>query len=96
MKTGKIRFYKKMIMKRVPIIIFFLTLAMVWGEAQSAPAAEKPGQMLTPELEMAVFRHLNKEDRLLNRQAVRPGKTEELEGGDDVSGEWVLFHPPCL
>lgn len=61
------------------------------GAAQSAPAAEKQGQLLAPELEMAIFRHLNKEDRLLNRQAVWPRKTEELEGGDDVSGEWVLF-----
>ncbi len=60
--------------------------------AQSAPAVEKPGQLLTPELEMAIFRHLNKEDRLLNRQTVWPRKTtEELDGGDDVSGEWVLF-----
>ena len=91
LKTGKIRFYKKMIMKRVPTIIFFITLAMMSGATQSAPAAEKPGELLAPELEMAVFRHLNKEDRLLNRQAVRPGKTEELDGGDDVSGEWVLF-----
>ena len=61
------------------------------GAAQSAQAAEKPGELLTPELEMAVFRHLNKEDRLLNRQAVWPRNTEELDGGDDVSGEWVLF-----
>lgn len=90
-KPGNERFYKKMIMKRGPTILFFLSLATMSGAAQSAPAAEKPGQMLTPELEMAVFRHLNKEDRLLNRQAVWPGKTEELDGGDDVSGEWVLF-----
>lgn len=80
-----------MIMKRVPTILLLLSLATMSGAAQSAPAAEKQGQLLAPELEMAIFRHLNKEDRLLNRQAVWPRKTEELEGGDDVSGEWVLF-----
>lgn len=80
-----------MIMKRVPTILLLLSLATMSGAAQSAPAAEKQGQLLAPELEMAIFRHLNKEDRLLNRQTVWPRKTEELEGGDDVSGEWVLF-----
>ena len=78
-------------MERVPTILFLITLATMSGAAQPTPAAEKPGQLLTPELEMAVFRHLNKEDRLLNRQAVWPRNTEELDGGDDVSGEWVLF-----
>ncbi len=78
-------------MERVPTIRFLITLATLSGAAQSAQAAEKPGQLLTPELEMAVFRHLNKEDRLLNRQSVWPRNTEELDGGDDVSGEWVLF-----
>ncbi len=80
-----------MIMKTVPTILLILSLATMSGAAQSAPAAEKQGQLLAPELEMAIFRHLNKEDRLLNRQAVWPRKTDELEGGDDVSGEWVLF-----
>ncbi|MBC9868308.1 MAG: hypothetical protein F7O42_10595 [Opitutae bacterium] len=78
-------------MERVPTILFLITLVTMSGAAQSAQAAEKPGELLTPELEMAVFRHLNKEDRLLNRQAVWPRNTEELDGGDDVSGEWVLF-----
>lgn len=78
-------------MKTVPTILLLLSLATMSGAAQSAPAAEKQGQLLAPELEMAIFRHLNKEDRLLNRQAVWPRKTDELEGGDDVSGEWVLF-----
>lgn len=78
-------------MKTVPTILLILSLATISGAAQSAPAAEKQGQLLAPELEMAIFRHLNKEDRLLNRQAVWPRKTDELEGGDDVSGEWVLF-----
>ena len=54
-------------------------------------AQEKSEQFLDPEQEMKLFRHLNKEDRLLNRQAVRPRKTDGLDGGDDVSGEWVLF-----
>ena len=36
---------KKVIIKRVPTIIFILTLAMMSGAAQSAQAAEKPGQL---------------------------------------------------
>jgi hypothetical protein len=64
-------------------------------------AQQEKEQFLDPELEMAIFRYLNKEDRLLNRQSVWPRKTasasllqsstDGLDGGDDVSGEWVLF-----
>ena len=54
-------------------------------------AQEESEQLLDPELEMKIFRHLNKEDRLLNRQPVWPRKTDGLGGGDDVSGEWILF-----
>ncbi len=54
-------------------------------------AQEDSEQLLDPELEMKIFRHLNKEDRLLNRQSVWPRQTETQKGGDDVSGEWVLF-----
>ncbi|MCK4746692.1 MAG: hypothetical protein KAT15_06645, partial [Bacteroidales bacterium] len=46
---------------------------------------------MDPELEMEIIRYLNKEDRLLNRQSVWPRQTETQKGGDDVSGEWVLF-----
>jgi hypothetical protein len=91
LKPSKKRFYKKMIMKRVPTIIFILTLATMSGAAQSAQAAEKPGQLLTPELEMAIFRQLNLEDRIANRQAVLPKRAGEQNGGADVSGEWICF-----
>jgi hypothetical protein len=57
----------------------------------NAIAQDKDDQYLAPELEMELFRYLNKEDRLLNRQSVWPRQTETQKGGDDVSGEWVLF-----
>ena len=56
-----------------------------------AIAQDKEEQYLDPEIEMEIFRYLNKEDRLLNRQLVWPRLTETQKGGDDVSGEWVLF-----
>jgi len=43
------------------------------------------------ELEMAIIKYLNLEDRIANRQAVLPKRTEGQDGGDDVSGEWVCF-----
>ncbi len=64
-------------MKRVLTITGSLLLATMSGAAQSAPAAEKPGQLLAPELEMAVIRQLNLEDRIANRQAVLPKNTKE-------------------
>jgi hypothetical protein len=54
-------------------------------------AHDQKYQYLDPELEMEIIRYLNQEDRLLNRQSVWPRKTGDLDGGDDVSGEWVLF-----
>jgi len=78
-------------MKRVLTITGLLLLVTMSGAAQSAPAAEKPGQLLAPELEMAVIRQLNLEDRIANRQAVLPRRAEGQDGGADVSGEWVCF-----
>lgn len=62
-----------------------------WSKTQSASAVEKRGQLLTPEFEMAIIRQLNLEDRIANRQAILPKNTEEQNGGDDVSGEWICF-----
>jgi Ca2+-binding EF-hand superfamily protein len=78
-------------MKRVLTITGLLLLATMSGSAQSAPAAEKPGQLLAPELEMAVIRQLNLGDRIATRQAVLPKRAEGQDGGADVSGEWVCF-----
>ena len=82
---------KEGMMKRVLTITGLLLLATMSGAVQSAPAAEKPGQSLTPELEMAVIRQLNLEDRIATRQAVLPKRAEGQDGGADVSGEWVCF-----
>ena len=54
-------------------------------------AQEKSEQFLDPELEMAIIRQLNLEERIANRQAVLPKNTKELIGGEDVSGEWICF-----
>ena len=78
-------------MKRVLTITGLLLLATTSAAAQSAPAVENPGQSLTPELEMAIIRQLNLEDRIANRQAVLPRRAEGQDGGADVSGEWVCF-----
>ena len=78
-------------MKRVLTITGFLLLATMSAAAQSASAAEKPGQSLSPELEMAVIRQLNLEDRIATRQAVLPKRSEGQDGGANVSGEWVCF-----
>lgn len=82
---------KEDMMKGVLTITGLLLLATMSGAAQSAPAAEKPGQLLAPELEMAVIRQLNLEDRIATRQAVLPKRAEGQDGGADVSGEWVCF-----
>ena len=52
-------------------------------------AQEKSEQFLEPELEMAIIRQLNLEDRIANRQAVLPKNTKEQIGDEDVSGEWI-------
>jgi len=77
---------------------FFLTVTAsivlaclpVQGE-QPAPATENAGHSLTPDIEMAIIRQLNLEDRIANRQAVLPKRAKGQDGIADVSGEWVCF-----
>jgi hypothetical protein len=78
-------------MKKLLAIISFLLFAMISATAQSKPATEKSGQPLTPELEMAIIRQLNLEERIANRQPFLLKNSEELIGGEDVSGEWICF-----
>ena len=54
-------------------------------------AQEKSEQFLDPELEMAIIRQLNLEERIANRQPFLLKNSEELIGGEDVSGEWICF-----
>jgi len=54
-------------------------------------AQEESEQILEPELEMAIIKQLNHEDRLLNRQPVLSKKEKGQNGGDDISGEWLGF-----
>ena len=56
-----------------------------------AQTAEKPGQSLTPEIEMAIMRQLNLEDRIGNRQAIMVKPRTGVAWADDVSGEWICF-----
>jgi len=78
-------------MKKLLAIISFLLFTMISATAQSKPATEKSGQPLTPELEMAIIRQLNLEERIANRQPFLLKNSEELIGGEDVSGEWICF-----
>ena len=78
-------------MKKIVAIISFLLFTMISATAQSKPANEKSGQPLTPELEMAIIRQLNLEERIANRQPFLLKNSEELIGGEDVSGEWICF-----
>ena len=78
-------------MNKLLAIISFLLCAMISATAQSKPATEKSGQPLTPELEMAIIRQLNLEERIANRQPFLLKNSEELNGGEDVSGEWIYF-----
>ncbi len=57
----------------------------------TAIAQEESEQFLEPELEMAIIKQLNHEDRLLNRQPVLSKKEKGQVGGDDISGEWLGF-----
>ncbi len=54
-------------------------------------AQEESEQLLNPELEMKIIRSLNKEDRQANRQVFLLKNTEGQNGGEDVSGEWLIF-----
>ena len=78
-------------MKKIVAIISFLLFTMISATAQSKPATEKSRQPLTPELEMAIIRQLNLEERIANRQPFLLKNSEELIGGEDVSGEWICF-----
>ncbi len=53
--------------------------------------AEDKEQFLDPELELAVIKQLNHEDRLVNRQPVLSKAEGGINGGDDISGEWLGF-----
>ena len=53
--------------------------------------AEDKEQFLDPELEMAIIKQLNHEDRLVNRQPVLSKAEKGINGGNDISGEWLGF-----
>ncbi len=69
----------------------FRAIAQSTTDDVHAPAAEEDGQSLSPELEMAIIRQLNLEDRITNRQAILPKPREGEVAADDVSGEWICF-----
>ena len=45
-------------------------MATMSGAAQSVPSAEKPGEHLSPETEMAIMRVMNLENRIQTLQRV--------------------------
>ena len=63
---------------------------MMSPTAQAAPEAEKPGQPLSPETEMAIMRVMNLENRIQTLQTV-PVKMTGIELVGHFSGTWICF-----
>jgi len=78
---------KESMMKRLLTLIL---LAMMSPTAQAAPPAEKPGQALSPETEMAIMRVMNLENRIQTLQTV-PVKMTDNELAGHFSGTWICF-----
>jgi len=78
---------KENMMKRV---LTLLLLALMSPTAQAAPPAEKPGQPLSPETEMAIMRVMNLENRIQTLQTV-PVKMTDIELAGHFSGTWICF-----
>jgi len=71
-------------------LLTLLLLAMMSPSAQAAPPAEKPGQSLSPETEMAIMRVMNLENRIQTLQTLPVAMTDnELAG--HFSGTWICF-----
>ena len=77
-------------MKKLLAIISFLLFAMISATAQAEPPAEKPGQPLSPETEMAIMRVMNLENRIQTLQTV-PVKMTDNELASHFSGTWICF-----
>ena len=56
-----------------------------------ASAGEGKDASLTPEIEMAIMRAMNMENRIANRQEIMPKPRDGEASADDVSGEWICF-----
>ena len=67
-----------------------LLVAMMSPTAQAAPAAEKSGQPLSPETEMAIMRVMNQENRIQTLQT-DPAKMSDNELAGHFSGTWICF-----
>ena len=79
------------IMKRVITIICIVSLAMMSPTAQAAPEAEKPGQPLSPETEMAIMRVMNWENRIQTLQTVPVSANPDVELSQHFTGTWLCF-----
>ena len=70
------------------------TKASVKAEEKTAEQkelqAEKPGQPLSPETEMAIMRVMNLENRIQTLQTV-PVKMTDIELASHFSGTWICF-----
>ncbi len=77
-------------MKRVLTTAGLVFMATMSGAAQSVPSAEKPGQPLSPETEMAIMRVMNHENRIQTLQTV-PVKMTDNELAGHFSGTWLCF-----
>jgi Ca2+-binding EF-hand superfamily protein len=75
-------------MKRV---LTLLLLAMMSPTAQAAPPAEKPGEHLSPETEMAIMRVMNLENRIQTLQTVPVPANPDVELSQHFTGTWLCF-----
>ena len=84
---------KKGMMKRVLKTTGLLVLATMSDAVQSVSAAEKSGQSLSPETEMAIMRVMNLENRIQTLQTV-PAKMTGIELAGHFSGTWINLLSP--
>ena len=74
-------------MKSLRTLLFLVILSPI---VQAEPQAEKPGQPLSPETEMAIMRVMNLENRIQTLQTV-PVKMSDNDLGNHFSGTWLCF-----
>lgn len=73
--------------KSIRALLFLVILSPI---TQAAPAAENPGQPLSPETEMAIMRVMNLENRIQTLQTLPVGMTNN-ELAHHFSGTWICF-----
>ena len=74
----------------IRLVIMALLLANT-TTAHTAPPAEKPGEPLSPEAEMAIMRVMNLENRIQTLQTVPVRANPDVELSQHFTGTWLCF-----